>query len=460
MEKKENNFIKIIQGTVLILILLGTSLLLTKTIKAQESGNNLSELRILYQGILNNSDGTLAQDQRYNVKFKIYDDKETGNVLWEEEHAFYDAVFVKDGKFKIILGRKTPLNLNLNQPSFWLGLAIGKLDEENNIKWEEEMKPRKLIISLSELLKEEGLEALEQDGLTEEEWNTIFDLIDKKFGDQPDLVVLFDTSQLKNLGTVGGQTSSKLFDVLKDLITFISDKISQILEEVSKIRDKIELISVKLEGMSSILADMKFKIDTLYNILVVDKGLAPVQPEKETNYSEQRIERMIFKGGESSLRIFNDKVKENSLIFISFLEDPGESWWISEKVPGYSFVVSFKSPREKDLVFDYWILNEESGEGINQPSVVQETGNTEQQGETNETTNTQSAGPKEETGLGEENNQASSTEQNAGNSTEAVEEEKPENPTETSVPEIEGEQSPLIPESPPVEETQPENPEG
>ena len=61
------------------------------------------------------------------------------------------------------------------------------------------------------------------------------------------------------------------------------------------------------------------------------------------------------------------------MIFISFLEDPGSSWWISEKIPGSSFNISLEAPVEKDLIFDYWILNEDKEEGSESlnPPVVQ-----------------------------------------------------------------------------------------
>jgi len=428
MKDNKNNLTGKAAGLFLILILFGSAFYFAKSVRAQTI---VSDLRILYQDEIKDTDGTLIQDGKYNIKFVIYDQEQGGKALWEEDHIFYDAIYVKDGKFKIVLGRLAPLELNFNQPSFWLGSAMGKLDESNNINWESEMKPRKSIISLKELLREKGLEQLQDDGLTDEEWQTIFALIEEKLKEQPNLVILFDAEQLKNFGEAGGQAGSKLFDVLQNLITFISDKISQILEEISKIGEKIDNVSARLEGISSLLADIKFKIDVLYKIFVEDKGLAPAQSPLETSYSNKKIERMVFKSGEVSLKIFNQSIKENSLIFISFSQDPGSSWWVSEKIPGFSFNLSLSSPSEKDLIFDYWILNEETEEEAELTS----------DGETSE-------GPLEINGP--ETSEAMNIETESSNGEMQTQEatstqEIIENPTETIEPEIK-EELPLEPE--------------
>ena len=350
------NFLKLTINLLLIISLLGAGFCFPRLVKAQEE---LSNLRILYQGNLSDSEGNPVEDGRYNIRFRIYDVQEEGDILWLEEYTFYNAIFVKDGQFKIILGRTDSIHLNLDQPSFWLGITIGNSTDEGEITWNEEMKPRKRIITLSELLKEEGLSQLEEDGLTEEEWEIIFQLIEEKLKTQPDLVILFNIEQLKETGTeIVGDFGSKLFDVLKNLINFISEKLSEIGE-------KIDNVLTKLEDMSSILADMKQKIDVLYDVLVVDKGLAPVEIETEQmedssegiNYSKQKIERLIFREGETSARISNQLIEKESLIFVSFLDEPTSSWWISEKIPGYSFTISLKEPASQDLRFDYWILD-------------------------------------------------------------------------------------------------------
>jgi hypothetical protein len=356
MKNAKKNLTGKIGKIFLILILLSTVFCFGKTAKAQQGPSD--NLRILYQGTLNNTDGSPVPDGKYNMRFVIYDDEEQGNALWEEDQAFYDNVFIKDGKFKIILGRKNNINLNFSQPVYWLGIRTGNLNETDLVIWNEEIKPRKKVISLSQILKEEGMENLEEDGLSEEEWGTIFDLLEKKMEGQPDLVVLLNTKDFLNNNNTSSESSSKLAGVLKSLINFISGKISQIFEEISKIREKIEGISLKLEGITSVLGEMSFKIDALYKILVQDKGLAP-QGSESVFYQSKKTERMIFKTGENSLRVFDQSVQEDSLIFISFLEDPGSNWWISEKVPGYSFDISLKEPAQKDLMFDFWIINEE-----------------------------------------------------------------------------------------------------
>ena len=340
--------------------------------KTQES----SSLRILYQGVLRDLEGNLASDGKYNMAFSIYDGEEGGKVLWEEEHSFYDSVLIKNGQFKIILGRKNPKELNFNQPSYWLALKTGEIGQDNLISWGQEIKPRKKIISLSQILKEEGLELLEEDGLDEEEWKAIFELLERKMEIQPDLIILMDLKGALNNFDSLEQGGSKMADILKIFINFISEKISQIFEQLSLVREKVEGLSMKLEGITSILADMNFKINILYQVLIQDKGLAPSESFQSESFKNEKTEKLIFKSGESSLRVFNRLVETNSLIFVSFAEDPGSSFWISEKIPGYSFTLSLKSPAEKDLIFDYWILNEEeSGDSFQN----QENQNTESQ---------------------------------------------------------------------------------
>jgi len=371
MEAK--NFLKFIISLFLTISFLGSGFCFPILTKAQQENNNL---RILYQGNLNNSDGTPVQDGKYNIRFRIYDSEEEGNILWEEQYTFYDAVFIKDGNFEIILGRKNPININLNQPSFWLGTAIGTKNDSGDIVWNEEMKPRKKIISLSDLLKEEGLQSLEENGITDQEWQTIYQLLEKKLNEKANLVFLFNMDQLKEetASSSISSASSKLFNTFQDLINFISGKISEILDQISKIRDKIENLSIKLGDISTLLGDIKYKIDTLYEVLVVDKGLTPLtNAEQETTYKKQKVERLILKEGENSIRILNQSVTEDALIFVSFLDDPGSEWWISEKIPGNSFNISLRQPAQKDLRFDYWILTEQEIREEMQQSLTNQT---------------------------------------------------------------------------------------
>jgi hypothetical protein len=353
------NFLKLIVSFLLIIVLLGGTFYFSESATAQEE---VSDLRILYQGNLSDSEGNPVEDGKYNMRFAIYDSETEGNILWQEEHTFYNTIFVKDSQFKIILGRMVSVNLDLDQGPFWLGVAVGQETEEGKIVWDIGMEPRKKIVSLSDLLKEEGLGSLREDGVTEEEWEVIFQLIEEKLGEQPDLVVLFNLEQIEEAASGGSVDSNfQLFNVLKNLINFISEKLSEIGEKINE-------MLVRLDEIVSALSNIGNKIDVLYQVLVIDKGLAPAEnlsvPSEGTIYANQKVERLIFRKGETSIRISNQAIKEESLIFVSFLDDPGDGWWISEKVPGHSFTISMGDPAPQDLRFDYWVLDEE---GVQQP---------------------------------------------------------------------------------------------
>lgn len=326
-------------------------------IKAQEEGNGL---RILYQGNLSDGQGGPAKDGNYNMRFSIYDAETQGSIIWQEEYIFYNAIFVKNGKFKIILGRLKPLNLEIEQGPFWLDVSLGQLTESGEVVWSLGAEQRKKIVNLSDFLKQEGLGYLEEGGITEKEWEEIYKLLEEKLGQQPNLILLFDLEISESNGNGSG---SQLFDVLKAFINFISEKISEVGDMIVELAEKMDDVLAKLEEITSVLFNMGSKIDRLYQVLVVDKGLESGEPLPSVgevdNYSSQKFERLVIKEGESSIRIFNKSIKAESLIFISFLEDPGSYWWISEKAPGDSFSLFLKEPASRDLIFNYWVLNEE-----------------------------------------------------------------------------------------------------
>lgn len=320
-------------------------------LNAQASAN----IRIFYQGTLADSKGNPVEDGRYNMRFAIYDSQEEGNILWQEEYTFWEAVFVKDGKFQVILGRKNPLNLDFEKGPYWLGVAVGEESEIGEITWNIGVEARKKIISLSQIIDQEGLDKKTAEDISK--------LVEEKLGNQPNLVIVFnleDIEKTKEKGAVGPGGFS--IGVFQDLVVFIGEKISWIVDKLSEIGEKIGEILIKLESIKSTLVDIARKIDVLYNILVTDKELVSQEsPEssEEIIYTYKKIERLVLKGGERSVKVFNESIKEDSLVFISFLDDPGSSWWISEKTDG-QFTISLKEPAPKDLTFSYWILNETS----------------------------------------------------------------------------------------------------
>ena len=364
---KKFHHLKLIISFFLVLSFLINGFLFSQPINAQEesssssSPDSFSNLRILYQGKISDSEGNLVKDGKYDMRFGIYDSETGGNILWREEYTFYNAVFVKDGQFKVILGGVNPISLNFKKGPFWIGVMVGTEKGEGEITWDIGTEPRKKIITLSEFLGKKEL--------TEEEWKNVSSLIKEKLGDQSNLVILVDLGQVKN-ETAGQVTSfgSQLYDILQNFINFISQKISEIGEGINK-------ILAKLEEISSSLIKVAKKVDVLYKVLIVDKNLVPKElpqpsPDEGASYTKKEVENLIFKEGETSIKIFNQTIKKESLISISFLDNPGSTWWISEKVPGHSFTISLKEPAFQDLKFNYWILNKESSEEKNQPSPI------------------------------------------------------------------------------------------
>jgi hypothetical protein len=140
------------------------------------------------------------------------------------------------------------------------------------------------------------------------------------------------------------------------------------------------------------LADIKDKVDVIYKVLVPEetKDLTSattlsepesliVPPEGLTS-SPKDAGRLVIQQGESLIKVSSNFVEENSLIFISFLNEPNDIWWIEEKVAGASFTLRLKNPVPQNLTFDYWILgganegigNEEIPAPIPEPEIPKE----------------------------------------------------------------------------------------
>jgi len=89
--------------------------------------------RINYQGRLTDTSGA-PLNGTYKLTFRIYDDENAGNLLWEE---IYSAASIQKGIFSVMLGSVTNLDLAFNKPYF-LAIQVGD---------DEPMKPRQRITS-------------------------------------------------------------------------------------------------------------------------------------------------------------------------------------------------------------------------------------------------------------------------------------------------------------------------
>jgi len=159
-------------------------------ISAQEEQKSL---RIMYQGNLTDSEGNVVDDGRYNMRFTIYDSKTEGGIVWQEEYVFYNTIFVKDGEFKVILGRRSIIDLNFSEGTFWLGINLGTETEEGDIIWDIGSQPRKKIVSLSALIENEGMKGGEIEDISR--------FIEERIGDESDSVVLFDLDDIQEVKT-------------------------------------------------------------------------------------------------------------------------------------------------------------------------------------------------------------------------------------------------------------------
>jgi hypothetical protein len=389
------------------------------SVEAQEREK---KLRIMYQGELTDSQGEAVEDGRYNMRFTIYDSKTEGDILWQEEYTFYNSIFVEEGVFKVILGRRNPIGVDFSQGPFWLDVDIGQETEEGDITWDIGTEKRKQIVSLSNLVENEGI--------NQSEINDISNFVEERIGDDSDSVVLFDLNSVQEENI--NEESSFSFSVFKNFVTFISDSLSDIKEAVSKIGEKIDQILMKLEKIIIAITDISKKIDVLYKVLIVDEGIAPLEEEikEDKIYSKQKVESLVLKRGSDSIRIFNSSIKEGSLIFISFVDEPGSAWWISEKVPGHSFTISLKEKSENDLRFNYWILNE-SGSGIieSEEEINENNSNSEDSSSDDDSSST-STEPSQETEENETSTQPSSEipsdDDSSSTSTEPSQEPEPE----------------------------------
>ena len=100
-------------ATVLILVLV-TSL----TAAAEMPG------KMSYQGVLEDSTGSVVADGDYDLTFRIYADSTGGAALWEEAR----TLSVERGVFNALLGSVTALDLDFASP-YWLGISVGEEPE-------------------------------------------------------------------------------------------------------------------------------------------------------------------------------------------------------------------------------------------------------------------------------------------------------------------------------------------
>ncbi len=391
------------------LILAGLSLFSFSS--AEENAQN--NLKIFYEGALTDAEGSLVPDGRYNIRFTIWDEKSGGNILWQESKLYYEAPYVKQGKINVVLGRENLLSLDLSEAPFWMGIEIGEETEEG-ISWDEEIKPRKEINTLSNLLEGEDL--------TVESWQEVEEMLQSRLESEGEVIVLMDIRDFGDFEEEGG-LNTQFIRTFKRFIDFLSEKIVVI-------ETRLNNVLLKLDNMVGMLSDMKDKIDALYATVVLKEEFDSRELEKDkgdssVSTSDSGLDpkdkgRGMIPEGEKTIKIFSSVLKKDSKIFVTFLERPGANWWISQKKEGEFFVIQFGEAVEEDLEFDYWVVE---GEALERDE--------EQNGEDQEPTGTQEGETSQDEDEGLEMDEKEES-QGSGSDHESQEEELPSTEKEES----------------------------
>lgn len=372
----------------------------------QQEGNLKSSkdshtFRIIFRGYLLKPDGSLTEDGLYNMKFKIYKEPAGGEPLWEEKFTGEERIEVKDSKFKVILGRKSPLNFDFENQSYYLAIQVG--GSQDVPEWDKEMMPRKPILSINQFLKEQFKRFSSEDEVIKK--------LEELIGKQENVVLLVDINELKLLledvkskqelekrfsleNTNSDSSENENIGVLgwfKNIFREIKESIFGVFSKIQKAFELLESLTAKVEKMyrefSGTLTDISYKISAIYKVVVEGENppTAKNKALKETlgsdfasSSSNQEFGQAVIFEGENKVRIASNKVKAESMIFISFEEAPPYLWWISEKAEGKYFVVSFDAPVNKDYKFNWWVLNSKLSDEKESTLSEEENKNTEQ----------------------------------------------------------------------------------
>ena len=109
-----------------------------------------------YQGVLQNTEGEpihcpnadACPDGPPDLTFRLYDDAEGGEVIWEESHL---DVAITQGHFQVVLGATVPVSVELLQGSTFLGVEVEDAGE---------MLPRQAVVSTPYALRASGADSL------------------------------------------------------------------------------------------------------------------------------------------------------------------------------------------------------------------------------------------------------------------------------------------------------------
>ncbi len=134
-----------------IFVLLGLLFLTTPT---------LATFEFNYQGKVTDEKGKILEEGDYHMKFRIWSTEDASKVLWEEVLTGENRVKIKNGIFKVSLGKITPIDFDFKKGNYYLSVVVGGKDKEPN--WDKGISLVKKI-KLADL--EFKIETLEMDVL-------------------------------------------------------------------------------------------------------------------------------------------------------------------------------------------------------------------------------------------------------------------------------------------------------
>lgn len=343
----------------------------------QVSEINDSHWRILFEGKLTDATGKEVPDGKYNVKFSIFDAPQEGNIVWQEIFEKENRIEIKTGNLQAMLGLLSPLNLDFNEKDYFLSVMIGGNSEVP--LWDEEMQPRRKIITLEKLLNDgsfvlsqndlidaliKEFESLDESHLkSSNRLNAFIEFIKNKLSapSNSTIIVNLDTLQkiFEKAATLDNEKSTQISEEGGGFLDFIKRIINILIEKISLIFEKIGQIFTSLMNISD-------KIDKIYEI--VSKSDLNFLPSQEQTLFQ--TENFLFKSptqsfgsavitkGANSIFVLEPQIKKTSKIFITFKKSPAFVWWISEKIEGKGFSIALYPQSLEDIEFDWWVVND------------------------------------------------------------------------------------------------------
>jgi len=373
----KKDIIKIIKKIFVVIfifgILFGQSLFKAQAeVTEQDKASNLFDWRILFSGKLTDVEGNPVADGKYNVRFAIYDSPQGGDYVWEENFINENRIEVLNGNFQAVLGERAPINLDFNKNDYFLGVTIG--GSFNQPIWDNEMLPRRKIITLEKLLDNGSQFVLSEgdliDALVKEfeslkpTKKTFIDFIKDKLKAPDDSTIIVNLNTLQAILekvaqidkkdeslTSAQNVSGRFLDFFIKIINTLIEKITQIFEKIGQIFSSLMNISDKVDKIYNILSNTNSQSSLNSMSASLSEPQLTVTPTQA--FGSAKIEP-----GKNVVFVEAPQISQTSKIFITFEQVPPFVWWISQKVPQKGFYLSLYPETLEEISFDWWIVND------------------------------------------------------------------------------------------------------